>query len=795
MRDARTGGLSFTPRKADFHESINGDDSTIITGKIAKLLDEETDAPVAYRGERHLTALVLLTRVPNNEQFHAVWEFPQHQATLVNFIQRLLSLEDRQPENNYRASEKNVYIRLVAKLLSRMDPDRLLDTVIDPLGSILLQAWLLTEYDSSQAIVDVEVLTSLTAWLSSSDLPEQQQKDVNVVDKFLLQIWKRYHQTAIGTSFASSRPVVGSSPSCKDQQKETIPLSPPQQLMMQTLTAILDQDTDVKDNESNLQEHLESLVTVLFLKQGLYCIEKGQEPSFWMSAMKWWLGIERQSKSRTKNYSGDEVEKKDRERCSKAMGYRQSWAELLLLLASRMVAVSPKTLKPILVLGNANDGGASSYLLQLLLASVVSVELDSDQLRIAAWSTLAVLVDSCGWKWLMRNQHQGKERQEDASKTVTALGRAADICTLIRLAVGEWRIQLSWLVDVSSTTMQDGVRGGGDRLVLIKACADVLVEAINFIVLLADQVGDGAPDDDDKVTQTSPSSSLPLTVDAVLHLRHSLIEALNNTIECFCLVEQPRQSLPRSYASAVRVLGVFLTELDVFEAHQQYELPAINDNVNQDKESNRIGVLLEVLATAMRLETKSTDVVGRNDDLVVVARFCVLPALLSLFVCSQGDPARVSLLKEADLLGDTILDFLQACWVDATIETSNLETIQCASQVADLWNSFVADTNQYGALIYTDDKQSKLSRAIIEWIRRLLGAIMPQQSKQPPGNENVQLIVSTLSSAVSSYMLLNGDEAKTDQDGDSLSILQHAFEFCAKFNNEHDATSTFRAGA
>jgi hypothetical protein len=149
---------------------------------------------------------------------------------------------------------------------------------------------------------------------------------------------------------------------------------------------------------------------------------------------------------------------------------------------------------------------------------------DSDQLRSTAWSTTATLLQSYGWEWLLVGAVTTTSSGQDAKKA--DFGKASSLCTLVRLAVGEWKIQLSLLVDESCTLSEE-------RLLLVEACAQVLVEDVNFVVQRANRMDEADGDDDN-----SDKASLPLSADALIYLRQSLDEALNLAVQYLGLAEK-----------------------------------------------------------------------------------------------------------------------------------------------------------------------------------------------------------------------------------------------------------------
>jgi hypothetical protein len=100
------------------------------------------------------------------------------------------------------------------------------------------------------------------------------------------------------------------------------------------------------------------------------------------------------------------------------------------------------------------------------------------------------------------------------------LGQTRQLCTLVRLAAGEFRLSIGrWMASVENQRSSDG-----GIVSEIAACAHIVVETVQLMTSLAD-------DEDEDIS--SVNSVKVWTPDAVLHTQQSLEDALNAAIQYF----------------------------------------------------------------------------------------------------------------------------------------------------------------------------------------------------------------------------------------------------------------------
>jgi hypothetical protein len=629
-----------------------------------------------HRNERFLVALVLLTRLRDTDQFVAVWESRayhhcHHCCYLSAYCVELLQDTAADAAANHQSSQQAllaVFTRLVAQLTDRMPSDQLAKTIQELSEALLVCMGQRTVQRIPLSAADVEIASSMNVWFEIAD--------ETVVDTALTALWERY-QSVLEPAIVGDKFSVESS--------ETISA---QDTMIKTLTTLLDDRLNPESaNEEDLWKSWEIEAVALFLEQGMR-VAQDKVPAFWLPALQWWL----QTNKSTSNGKRPLKETAPAPPFVNRDSARCSWAQILLLCTRSMALVS--SFQDQL----AKDVSFAVSLQRLVLTCVVSVQ-DSDRLRSIAWSTCATLIEYCDWEWLLVTS------QENAKPST--LGRAASLCALLRLAVGEWKIQLGLLVSTEAHAPSE------ERVLLVQACAQVIVHAVFFVVEMADRM--------DAADSATP---LPLSADALVHIRKSLEEALNLSVQYLGLTERRLASVD---GPAVRVLAVLLSEFDVFEKHV---------TTKELEDGNEI---LQALRVALDIHQ-----VECQEDL--------LPCLAAVLTSSEGDESKVALLEEYELLDEPLVGFLEAFWNQA----ASLSSTQSACQVIELWSAAarIADV-------------SRLLQCIVGWIKRNL------EQSSPPSDE----LKTALSTAVACYVTLQGDERPGEPDA---MVLQRALEFCAQ---------------
>ena len=147
---------------------------------------------------------------------------------------------------------------------------------------------------------------------------------------------------------------------------------------------------------------------------------------------------------------------------------------------------------------------------------------DTHDIRVMAWTTAAHLIETFGWDWMILDSQQH------------ALGPAKHMCTLVRLASGEWRIQLghACLEDSNTRTNKESP--------LLAPCGRSIIAAFHALITMAE------------------SSSTSMSSDALLHMQHSFHDAYHSTVSYLSMVQEGTKT-------TARLLGCFLQEFSVWD--------------------------------------------------------------------------------------------------------------------------------------------------------------------------------------------------------------------------------------
>jgi hypothetical protein len=319
---------------------------------------------------------------------------------------------------------------------------------------------------------------------------------------------------------------------------------------------------------------------------------------------------------------------------------------------------------------------------------------------------LSCIVQAVGWDWML------------VGKPNSNLGRASKLCAVLRMAAGEYKIQLNHhLYGVTVASRQV------DRDNLVHECGRFLAMSLDFVTRLADQQSETELDEDDH--------ALHLSNGAILHIRKSLQEALMSSAH-YC---SELTTFDAAFdMTAIRLLGTLLSEFDIFLDHRPVE---------EDDHSilSAIRVILMVVHDQEACES-------------------LLPGLLMMFASCEGDETRMAILKP--YLADFV-SFFSFWWgaMSAQLQDSwNVDLVECGWNVLELWHGVVVET---GVVVEVGGIQHEILRFLSTFLNREGG---PCDEK---GN------IKALSAAVSSYMALQGDdEAPGEPDS---SIMRRAVEF------------------
>jgi hypothetical protein len=722
MSSSAANRRSKTPPRPVASSSAGDDEdgATILRGKVEKLLvpyeASKANEPSssffdAYGAERNVVALVLLTRL---EAPHAAQVMLRH-PEMIQFCRRLATLSPRgrpkmkdppgtttgSPSTTASALYSRLVAQAVASCFSDFGTESEEEKVLSEVGSLLLK---LLEKSAGTtgpfAALDVDLVAALAAFLPCCH-------DSTTIDSMLLALWRRaatvLDQDSSATNDQRSNSLSG------DEQKRGVGKDEPgtpDELLEATLGSILDQNSAwaIESDEQFCGnfEWYEIQVGRIFLDHGCRLSCTVQRPSFVVPMLEWWL--RRSKEQRKSDYS--EISSDYSELASPS-----PWPHILLQCIQqntdgfRDVGTDPKL---------------ASDVLKLVLACVVNVTAD-DNLRGQAWFSLSSLVSAVGWDWMLMT---GGGSQSPGS----ALGGATKLCAILRMASGEYKIQLNHRLYGSAATASAERRA--DRDSLAEECCRFLALSMEYVATLAERADD--ENDSEEVKQDRKPSADPaqptLSNAAILHIRKSLHEALVCSAH-YC-IERTSFSTECDLC-VVRLLGALLSEFDIFlESRQAADV---------DDEH----AILNALRTVLNLVRDR----GACESL--------LPGLLMIFASSEGDKDRAAVLKPylADVVG-----FFEFWWASMASQPGDedwtlvsVPSIECAWNVLELWHDVVAQT---GAIV----EVGAIQREIVHFLERLLDRAADDPSRN----------VKAISSAVSSYLVLQGDVAPCEPDASTI---------------------------
>jgi hypothetical protein len=374
-----------------------------------------------------------------------------------------------------------------------------------------------------------------------------------------------------------------------------------------------------------------------------------------------------------------------------------------------------------------------------------------DSLRLLAWTTSAAWVDRLqGYNWMTTtttttdaspassfpslSSSGGSNKIESSSSK--SLGSASHLCALIRLASGEWRIQLGYRL----TEREEEVNAypslpsaEEQRAGIIQATSQILAALVSYLSQIAEDMEDAK-----KRSQQS------LSPEALLHLRDSLEDTLQATSNyLYQLAKLPsKPRLNGEDSVCIQLLGTLLTEFDIFDAQA---------NLNTDE-------ILLGLSFAMANVTDSR------------AQEQIITSLTGIMEMARDDSYRILLLKEHKLMEDNMVSFLQKYWTNSmSASRSNLPSIPLACRLTELWFSILLE-NMSELRIQIDPPP--LTRGIIQWIRHTLD----ERQKSDSTTVSKQELLQALNAAVGCYVTLHGPTPPDESEGH---VLQQALQFCS----------------
>lgn len=439
---------------------------------------------------------------------------------------------------------------------------------------------------------------------------------------------------------------------------------------------------------------------------------------------------------------------------------KRNQSNLLKLLLASIVstsqtsaAVAPPKTSP---LSNTNNNNSLKYINNH----------DNISLRSMSWSTFVIIFQMNNNNNNQYNhQHnnlddRNKNNKLDNTSSIlftsahdvhnnNKLGRFRTLCTVVRFAEGEWNIQINEFLRYLEQQKQQQKKKFTMKecYELIDSCGQVMIETIQWIILMNDNNNNEYEvNDDEGVTTTS----FVLRPDAVLHLHKSFEAALTTTTECLLLLMTDYDNetllhndhkIPIVIKTIIRVFGALLTELDIFELqllqhrgkgnhnnmNTNNHIPSSNDGKNSiayddiDDDTDDLNEYIQALYVALKhcitmMETKDVDNDTNKDDIDNEKSYShLVGGLAMVFGSAEGDTDRIQLLKKYHLLDNIFIQFVTTFWIKhhPSLLLDNHQIIQWMCQIIELWMNMISTTATGVPDGHSDIKNNKEHRLII----------------------------------------------------------------------------------
>jgi hypothetical protein len=385
------------------------------------------------------------------------------------------------------------------------------------------------------------------------------------------------------------------------------------------------------------------------------------------------------------------------------------------------------------------------FLIHLMSSGSSNVSKSTGNMHLLAWTACAAWVDRMqSYYWTIFDKEASNTNPSlpagfKMGSSSKGLGAASQLCALVRLASGEWRIQLGYRLtkqEEAGTSLHASSQSTDkDRAGIIQATSQILAVLVIFLGELADALED---------RQMRPNKQHSISPDALLHLRDSLEDTLQATSNYLCHLSKlsPIPRLDAEDVVCVQLLGMLLSNFDVFDAQAKIDTDEI----------------LVAVGFAM----------SHCEDNQAQAQ--VITSLLGIMEMAKDDTCRVLLLKERNLLGEDLLSFLQKYWenmIYMTKEFSNFESsLPWACQLTETWFSILV---QHSCDLRIQIDPLPLTRSIIQWLKCIL-------SNQSLLSSDKGEVLQALNSAIGCYVALHGQSPPEESEGQ---VLQCALQYCA----------------
>ena len=644
----------------------NVEDSFV--AKIESLLEEVKDGDSSYfsSAERTLVALVMLSRVTEDHHYQKIWH--EHGEEFLTFCQQWVVGWTREKSPRDEVLPIRWVVVWTRRLIDSVPQGQIAATSTRTLlGSLRNILWGYILRDDADFDVETDCIIAETEAMECLLVLEQvlpTNDPASEVDSKLTSFVHRIQKyQPLRTEYST---------------KAKIAVHSPQDMMEETLRQLL--PVQVKDetngDTTTIWNRFESTCQALLLQMGKLVMSTNDGvllPTVWSKiCTQWW------DHQATNKKKGD-TNTSDTDR-------RRGWTRLLL----EMMIAACQSVQPV----NASlwykfwclDKRWNCW--TRLLTSCFAAD---DSLRPLAWTATAHVIETTTWPKIL---------SLDAPTMWTAI--------IVRLAVGEAKIQLGWIISTTELVTED-------RTVLVQSTCRVIVQCVDLIDTLSKDKEEG---------QSSEARSR-IPVSSIQALHRSLEEALD-TVEQYLNLADRR--LPEIDAPVILVLGCLLTEFDVFIRPQYKQNHGGRiDGADFDDEKNENAALL-ALSVAMQICPLSS-------------RHELLLGLTAVLASAEGDNTRVELLKQNKVLEENVVQLLKTCWTD--VHAVGLSTIPVACDLIDI------------LLDVTVVRQSReLQSTIVKWIEKVasdgtfirvdlemsLSCFVKLQGNMPPNDFNANII-------------------------------------------------------
>ncbi|GKY91204.1 hypothetical protein MPSEU_000093100 [Mayamaea pseudoterrestris] len=655
---------------ADTRHLDQADIDLSLQQKIDALLSSDENTPPS--AERSAVAVLLSLRLPIIE---AIQVFQKH-SWIVAWIIMLIENDD---ENETDDVEKQLYVRLAAQVLGH---------VPSVAASADLAKILMRQLDAKSLLsapisaFDIDIVSNLSIYLDSV-----QGDEVFMREQALTSVWKRWS----GSVTASTLPV-NSKDLIDNAAQETM------HSWYQVLEQLLHQQSAAES--SSTEEEVRTMWNdqVMTLLQAHLSRVTLTTSSCFQLMLQYWLSKEQQ-----------------REEKQHQVQIASILLECLLVtMTAPLDDTKDDLLQSPLLKNHAPD------ILHLITACLISTSKESDQLRVLAWTCVSQILDTInGWQWLLQEAATSDRWTRNLAKPKH--GKAQHLCTTLRLASGEYKIQLG---------------RSHPQIDTLVATSQVLVRGLDFMVHLLD----------------SGNESLLGDSDSILHVRFSFREGLDACVQYLCFESSDKETSSDVLLIVIRLFAALLSEFLEFEDNEQ-EVQKPGNKKQQDLTTTRHQPIQVLPALRQALDLRGLEL-----------QQSLLPALLTVLVASEEDENRINQLKASDILGDPLTSFLCAFFEFG----SNIMQVDLAAQVIEQWYEMVTSVD------CNVTETHSLQDSIYNWIEAIL--------KSPANIEQDDATVAVaLGSAVAYYVTLQGEERPT---GPHAHVLERALKFCSICQSE-----------